>query len=81
MIKLLVDIFLPFVIAGLANQDDSDSDDCVPPTCKHRRICNEEALQLSLSSGPYPEYLGIEGPQDCNNPQSSNPFFLISVVA
>ena len=44
MIKLLVDIFLPFVIAGLANQDDFDSDDCVPPTCKHRRICNEEAL-------------------------------------
>ena len=27
MIKLLVDIFLPFVIAGLANQDDSESDD------------------------------------------------------
>ena len=56
MIKLLVDIFLPFVIAGLANQDDSDSDsdDCVPPTRKHRRICKEEALQLLLSSGCYP---------------------------
>ena len=33
MIKLLVDFFLPFVIAGLARQDHSDSDDCVPPTC------------------------------------------------
>ena len=53
MIKLLVDIFLPFIIAGLANQDDSDSDDCVPPTRKHLRIRNEEALQLSLSSGCY----------------------------
>ena len=53
MIKLLVDIFLPFVIAGLASLDDSDSDDCVPPTRKLRRICNEEALQLSLSSGCY----------------------------
>ena len=53
MIKLLVDIFLPFVIAGLASLDDSDSDDCVPPTRKPRRICNEEALQLSLSSGCY----------------------------
>ena len=73
IIQLLVDISLPFVIAGLASQDDSDSDDCVPPTRKHRRICNEEALQLSLSSGCYPEYLGIEGPRDRNNPQSSNP--------
>ena len=53
MIKLLVDIFLAFVIAGLASQDDSDSDDCVPPTRKHLRISNEEALQLSLSSGCY----------------------------
>ena len=53
MIKLLVDIFRPFVIAGLASQDDSDSDDCVPPTRKRRRLCNEEALQLSLSSGCY----------------------------
>ena len=51
MIKLLVDIFLPFVIAGLASLDDSD--DCVPRTRKLRRICNEEALQLSLSSGCY----------------------------
>ena len=40
--------------------------------------CNEEALQLSLSSGRYPEYLGIEGPQDRNNPQTCNPLdFLI----
>ena len=53
MIKLLVDIFIPFVIAGLASLDDSDSDDCVPPTRKHQRICNEETLQLSLSSGCY----------------------------
>ena len=57
-----------------------DSDDCLELTREHRRICNEEALQLSLSSGRYPEYLGIEGPQDCNNPQTSNPldsFFLL----
>ena len=50
-----------------------DSDDCVEPTRERRRICNEEALQLSLSSGHYPEYLGIEGPQDRNNLQTCNP--------
>ena len=38
-----------------------------------RRLLNEEALKLSLSSGRYPEYLGIEGPQDRNNPQTCNP--------
>ena len=53
---------------SVEDSDDSveDSDNCVVPTHKHQRICNEEALQLSLSSGRYPEYLGIEGPQDRN---------------
>ena len=46
-----------------------NSDDCVEPTRECRRS-NEEALQLSLSSGRYPEYLDIEGPQDRNNPQA-----------
>ena len=33
------------------DSDDNveDSDDCVVPTSKHRRICNLEALQLSLT--------------------------------
>ena len=53
--------------------EPDDSDNCVKPTRERRRICNDEALQLSLSSGRYPEYLGIEGPQDRNNPQTCNP--------
>ena len=53
--------------------EPDDSDDCVEPTHERRRIYNEEALQLSLSSGRYPEYLGIEGPQDRNNLQTCNP--------
>ena len=53
--------------------EPNDSNDCVEPTHERRQICNEEALQLSLSSGCYPEYLGIEGPQDHNNPQTCNP--------
>ena len=33
------------------DSDDNveDSDDCIVPTRKHRRICNLEALQLSLT--------------------------------
>ena len=60
-----------YSFTGILELDDSD--DCVEPTRECRRICNEEALQLSLSSGCYPEYLGIEGPQDRNNPQTCNP--------
>ena len=47
MIKLLVDIFLPFVIAGLASLDDSDSDDCVPPT---RTNFEEYAMKKHFNS-------------------------------
>ena len=59
----------------LYDSDDcaEDSDDCVVPTRKYQNICKEEALQLSFSSEHYPEYLGIEGPRDHNNPQTSNP--------
>lgn len=53
---------------------DSDSDeDNVVPTRKHRRVFNEEALQLSLHSGRYPEFLGVEGPRDRNDPQETSP--------
>ena len=60
-----------YSFTGILELDNSD--DCVEPTRECRRICNEEALQISLSSGRYPEYLGIEGPQDRNNPQTCNP--------
>ena len=56
-----------YLFTDVLEPDDSK------PTCEHRWICNEEALQLSLSSGRYPEYLGIEGPQNRNNPQTCNP--------
>ena len=56
------------VYVGILEPDNSD--DCIEPTRECRGICNEEALQLSLSSGRYPEYFGIEGPQDRNNPQT-----------
>ena len=55
---------------GILELDDSN--DCVELTRERRRSCNEEALELSLSSGRYPEYLSIEGPQDRNNPQTCN---------
>ena len=51
-----------YLFTGILELDDSN--DCVEPTRECRRICNKDALPLSLSSGSYPEYLGIEGPQD-----------------
>ena len=60
-----------YSFTGILELDDSN--DCVEPTRKCQLICNDEALQLSLSSGRYPEYLGIEGQQDRNNPQTCNP--------
>ena len=64
-----------YLFTGILEPDDSDN--CVEPTRECRRICNEEALPLSLSSGCYPEYLGIEGPQDLNNPQTCNPMIFL----
>ena len=75
-------LFCMFVHLFTGVLEPDDSDDTVEPTCEHRWICNEEALQLSLSSGRYPEYLGIEGPQDRNNPQTCIPLdFLILFMA
>ena len=59
------------LFTGILEPDNYD--DYVESTRECQRICNEEALPLSLSSGRYPEYLGIEGPQDRNNPQTCNP--------
>ena len=43
---------------------EEESDGIAVPNCQNRRVCNEEELQLSLGSGHYPEFLGIEGPQN-----------------
>ena len=59
---------------GKGNVIENDVDeDNVPPTRANRRIFNTEALQLSLSSGRYPEYLGIEGPSEIDNPVDCTP--------
>ena len=56
------------------DEESEDSDDeCEElgiPTAKRRKLANEEALKLSLSSGLYPQYLGIEGPFMPRDPTS-----------
>ena len=42
-----------YLFTGVLEPDDSK------PTRERRRICNEDALQFSLSSGRYPEYLAL----------------------
>ena len=43
------------------------------PTPKRVRLANSRALEASLNTGCYPEYLGIEGPYVHNHPDSNNP--------
>ena len=62
-------IFVFLSCAAIVDWSDFDfseeeSDGLAVPNCHNRRVCNEEALQLSLFSGRYPEFLGIEGPQN-----------------
>ena len=51
---------------------EEESDGHVVPNRHNRRVYNEEALQLSLGSGRYPEFLGIEGPQNPMDPHVNN---------
>ena len=48
---------------------EEESDGLAVPNRHNQRMCNEEALQLSLGSGRYPEFLGIEGPQNPMDPR------------
>ena len=50
---------------------EEESDGLAVPN-RHRRVCNEEALQFSLGSGRYPEFLGIEGPQNTMDPRMNS---------
>ena len=43
---------------------EEESDRLSLPNRHNRGVCNEVALQLSLGSRRYPEFLGIEGPQN-----------------
>ena len=44
------------------------------PTRKRRRLARQKGLRLSLESGLYPEYLGMEGPYVRHDPASTSPF-------
>ena len=52
---------------------EEESDGLAVPNCLKQRVCNVEALQLSLGSGRYPEFLGIEGPQNPMDPRINSP--------
>ena len=42
------------------NFSEEESGSLAVPNRHNRRVCNEESLQLSLGSGRYPDFLGIE---------------------
>ena len=43
---------------------EKESEELAAPNHHNQRVCNEEALQLSLGSGHYPEFLGVKGSQN-----------------
>ena len=50
----------------------SECEELGVPTAKRRKLANDEALELSLHSGLYPEYLGVEGPYTFLDPASND---------
>lgn len=52
-------------------EDDLDGLDGETPTRKRRKLANKRALSLSLNSGCYPEYLGLEGPCSITDPSET----------
>ena len=53
--------------------DDDDGTDLFSCTRKYIEAAKARALKMSLSSGCYPEFKGIEGPYLRVNPDSTNP--------
>ena len=54
--------------------------DGATPTPKRRRLARDTGLAASLSSGHYPEFLGICGPSHDLSPKDSNPFDFLSLL-
>ena len=52
--------------------EDESVFDGLAPTPKRRKLANDEALILSLSSGKYPEFLGVEGPDEYRDPDEND---------
>ena len=57
-------LFVFLLCAAIVDWSDFDfseeeSDGLAVPNRHNRRVCNVEALQLSLGSGRYPEFLGV----------------------
>ena len=50
------------------------------PTSKHRKLASKQALKVSLQSGLYPEYLGIEGPYLHTDPRSNNELDFLTML-
>ena len=50
------------------------------PTPKKRRVARDVGLAASLSSGHYPEFLGMHGPSQDLNQKESSPFDFLSLL-
>ena len=53
-------------------EEEEEKEVVLAPTPKVLRLKSERALRLSLNSGKYPPYLGIEGPTEPKDPQCTD---------
>ena len=56
-------------VTWISVRNEEESDGLAVP---NQTMCEEEALQLSLGSGCYPEFLGIKGPQNSMDPRMNS---------
>lgn len=72
---------LPFRAGCGAEEEDGEEDYAVmAPTPKRRKLANQNALEASLKSGLYPEFLGVEGPVERRDPGSNSALDYVQLV-
>ena len=66
---------------GGEEEEEEDIDlEGLKPTSKHCKLASKQALKVSLQSGLYPEYLGIEGPYLHTDPRSNNELDFLTML-
>ena len=77
------------LITGISEESEDDTDDGddadddvegAAPTPERQRLAREEALERSLASGLYPQFIGYEGPSQPLDPRKNNELAFLQLV-
>ena len=66
--------------AAKAKEDEDFNLEGLRPTSEHRKLASRQALKMSLQSGLYPEYLGVEGPYLFSDPRSNSELDFLTML-